>query len=142
MRNLSRLFWNVSGRSFNWVGVFDNRAKFKRVIGIAPGDQEKVSICCASIDIKNGVCICGEVGFRNGKPIIVDVFDPRVEEFCFSSEGGGNFIAFEILDERIIAFEVGAACDGGKRNHVDPFFFVRSGRSARSKRYGCLQFWK
>ena len=122
MRNLSRLFWNVSGRSFNWVGVFDNRAKFKRVIGIAPGDQEKVSICCASIDIKNGVCICGEVGFRNGKPIIVDVFDPRVEEFCFASEGGRNFVAFEIFDEGIIAFEVGAACDGGKRNHVDPFF--------------------
>ena len=58
----------------------------------------------ASIDIKYGVCISGEVGFRNGQPIIVDVFDPRVEEFCFASEGGRNFVAFEIFDEGIIAF--------------------------------------
>ena len=121
-RNLSHLFGNICGRSFNWVGVFDNSAKFKGVIGIAPGDQEKVAVCYASIDIKNGVCICGEVGFGNGQPIIVNVFDPRVEEFCFASEGGGNFVSFEIFDKGIIAFEVGAACDGGKRNHVDPLF--------------------
>ena len=101
MRNLSRLFGNVSGRSFNWVGVFDNRAKFKGVIGIAPGDQEEMAGGSASIDIKNGVCICGEVGFGNGQPIIFYIFDPRVEEFCFASEGGGNFVAFEIFDEGI-----------------------------------------
>ena len=122
MRNLSRLFGNVSRRSFNWVGVFNNRAKFKGVIGIAPGDQEEMASSGASIDIKYGVGICGEVGFGNGQPIIVDVFDPRVSEFCFASEGGRNFVAFEIFDEGIIAFEVGAACDGGKRNHVDPLF--------------------
>lgn len=122
MRNRTRLFGNVCGRSFNWAGVFYNRAKFKGVIGIAPGDQEEMAVFGARINIKNGVCICGEVRFRNGQPIIVDVFDPRVEEFCFSSEGGRNFVAFEIFDEGIIAFEVGAACDGGKRNHVDPLF--------------------
>lgn len=81
-----------------------------------------MSVCGACIDIKYGVGICGEVGLGNGQPIIVDVFDPRVSEFCFASEGGGDFVAFEIFDEGIIAFEVDAACDGGKRNHVDPFF--------------------
>ena len=122
MRNLSRLFGNVCGRSFNWVGIFDNRAKFKGVIGFAPGDQEEMASGGASIDIKYGVCISGEVGFGNRNPIIVDVFDPRVEEFGFAGEGGGNFVAFEVFDEGIIAFEVDAACDGGKRNHVDPLF--------------------
>ncbi len=122
VRDLSHLFGNICGRSFNWVGVFDNRAKFKSVISIASGDQEEMAIGGACIDIKNRVGICGEVGLGNRNPLIVDVFDPRVEEFCFSSEGGGNFVAFEILDEGIIAFEVDAACDGGKRNHMDPLF--------------------
>ena len=81
-----------------------------------------MSVCGACIDIKNRVGICGEVGFGNGNPRIVDVFDPRVSEFCFASEGGGNFVAFEIFYEGIIAFEVDAACDGGKRNHMDPLF--------------------
>lgn len=124
-----RLFLNLSGDvgrgSFARVWVVDYRAEFECVVGIAPGDQEKMTICGSSINIQNWIGISGEVGLGDGHPIAVGIFDPGVEEFRLAGEGCGNLVAFKIFDEGVVAFKVGAAGDGGKRNHVDPLFLFR-----------------